>query len=232
METVKGFFDSFKEFIWDIIGYLLPGSFLLILLSVCINQEYFVKPSIGNSTIDFYPFVIIILSYLLGYVTYGVGCFKDEIFSKFKFFNKYSYIKNIEASVAKRKAFTLSKELIIKALQTKGITDDLRNASFRDLRSLAMGFIPESDEKIYTFIFRAELSGQTGIISILVGIIGLIFSIFKSIPLHLFKTGTTHIIIYVCLIICYFFFRQTRNRFYAIAMGLPFSIYTSKAIKE
>lgn len=232
MENVKSFFDSFKEFIWDIIGYLLPGSYVLILLSVCVNQEFFVIPALGSSTKEFYPFVFIVVSYLLGHVTYGFGWFKDEIFNNCKFLKNYSYVKNIETSVAKRKAFTLSKELIVKALKNKGVSDDLSKTSVRDLRNIAMSFIPESDQKIYTFTFRSELSNQTGNISIVVGILGIFFSIFKSIPLHIFKTDAAHIIIYVCLIICYFFLRQTRNRFYAIALGLPFSIYTANSIKS
>jgi len=225
MESVKGFFDSFKEFIWDIIGYLLPGSYILILLSVCINQEFFVAPSLGTSTNDFYPFIFLIVSYLLGHVVYGFGWAKEELLGK------YSYVKKIEANVSTRIAFLLSKKLISKALLTKGITDDLSTASLRDVRSIAMSYIPEHDQKIYTFTFRSDLSNQTGNISIVVGISGLVFSFFKSIPLDLFKTDTSHVIMYVCLIICYFFLRKTRNRFYAISIGLPFSIYTANATK-
>lgn len=225
MENVKSFFDSFKEFIWDIIGYLLPGSYILILLSACVNGDFFVSPSIGASTNEFYPFVFIVISYLLGHVAYGFGWFKEGILGK------YSYVKQIEAKVASRKGFVLSKQLISKALLAKGVTDDLSNATVRDLRSIAMSYIPEHDQKIYTFTFRSDLSNQTGNISIVVGILGIIFSIFKGIPLQLFKTDTKHIIMYMCLIICYFFLRQTRNRFYAISVGLPFSIYTANATK-
>lgn len=225
MGSVKGFFDSFKEFIWDIIGYLLPGSYVLILLSVCVNQEFFVSPSLGTNVNEFYPFVFIVVSYLLGHVAYGFGWFKEEIMGN------YSYVKKIETRVATRTGFNLSKQLISKALLAKGVTDDLSKATVRDLRSIAMSYIPEHDQKIYTFTFRSDLSNQTGNISIIVGILGIIFSIFKNIPLHIFKTDTAHIIVYVCLIICYFFLRQTRNRFYAISVGLPFSIYTANATK-
>ena len=225
MGSVKGFFDSFKEFIWDIIGYLLPGSYILILLSVCINEQYFVTTSLGNGTNDFLPFIFIVVSYLLGHVAYGFGWFKEELLGK------YSYVKKIEARVATRKAFALSKELISNSLLTKGITEDFSNTTVRDLRSIAMSFIPEQDQKIYTFTFRSDLSNQTANISFIIGFLGLIFSIFSSIPLTIFKTDTTHVIIYLCLIFCYFFLRQTRNRFYAISVGLPFSIYTANAIK-
>ncbi len=226
MEKITSFFDSFKEFVWDIIGYLLPGSYVLILLSVCINQEYFVFPSIGTNPNDFYPYIFIVISYLLGYVAYGAGKFKEEIFKN------NSYVKKIEDKVAKKKAFLLSKELIAKTLKEKGVNDDLNDATVRDLRSIAMSFIPEQDQKIYTFTFRSDLSNQTANISILVGIFGLLFSIMKFLPLHIFKTDTTHIIIYVCLIICYFFLRKTRNRFYEISISLPFSIYTAYATKK
>ncbi|HEX5152790.1 MAG TPA: hypothetical protein VFW07_15170 [Parafilimonas sp.] len=225
MESVKGFFESFKEFIWDIIGYLLPGSYVLILLSVCINQEYFISTSLGINTNDFYPFIFIVISYLLGHVAYGFGVWKEEILGK------RSYVKKIETKIAMRKAFVLSKALISKALHAKGVTDDLSNATVRDLRSIAMSFIPEHDQKIYTFTFRSDISNQTGNISILIGALGLLSFFLKFIPLHIFKTDMTHLIIYVCLIICYFFLRQTRNRFYAISMALPFSIYTANATK-
>ena len=82
MENVKSFFDSFKEFIWDIIGYLLPGSYVLILLSVCLNKEYFISPSLGTFTKDFYPFIFLVISYLLGHVVYGIGCFKEKRLGK------------------------------------------------------------------------------------------------------------------------------------------------------
>lgn len=225
MNSVKGFFDSFKEFIWDIIGYLLPGSYILILLSVCINEQYFVTSSLGDGKNDFFYFIFIVISYLLGHVVYGFGWFKEELLGR------YSYVKKIEAKVATRKAFTLSKELLSKSLKEKGVTEDFSNATVRDLRNIAMSFVPDQDQKIYTFTFRSELSNQTANISFIIGFLGLIFSIFSSILFSLFKTDTAYIILYVCLIICYFFLRQTRNRFYAISVGLPFSIYTSNAIK-
>ncbi len=223
MESIKSFFDSFKEFIWDIIGYLLPGSYILILLSVCVKPEYFISSAIGTSKDDYYSFIFIVISYLLGYVAYGFGWAKENLLGK------YSYVKQIEAKVATRKAFSLSKQLISKSLEKKDVTDDLSGATVRDLRSIAMSFIPEHDQKIYTFTFRSDLSNQIGNISIITGIFGMLFSIVKPSSLSIFKTDSAHVIIYVCLFICYFFLRQTRNRFYAISIGLPFSIYTAKA---
>ena len=230
MENIKVIFDSLKEFIWDIVGYLIPGSYILIILSVCIESEYFFSPSFGSNTSDFSPYAYIIISYLLGYVAYGFGWFKEGVLSE------KSYVKKIEANVGKRKAFVLSKELLSKALLAKGIIDDLNNATVRDVRSLAMSYIPEYDQKIYTFTFRSELSNQTANISLIIGTLGLLFSILKYIPiisnLTVFKTELSYVVLYVFLIICYFFLRYSRDRFYAISIGLPFSIYTVKAINS
>ena len=125
----------------------------------------------------------------------------------------------------------MTKQLISRALLAKGITDDLSNTTVRDLRSLAMSYIPEQDQKIYTFTFRSELSNQAANISIIIGFLGLLFSIFKCIPLHLFNTDTKCVLLYVCLILVYVFLRKTRNRFYEISIGLPFSIYLANATK-
>lgn len=226
MENVKGFFDSFKEFVWDIIGYLLPGSYIMILLSTCITQDYFISPSLGTSTNEFYTFVFIVISYLLGHAVYGFGWLKERLLGK------YSYVKQIEAKVETRKAFSLSKKLISKSLQEKGVIDDLNNTTVRDLRSIAMSFIPEHDQKIYTFTFRSDLSNKAANISIMIGVLGLLSSIIRSSSLDIFKVDKPHVIMYICLIASYFLFRQTRNRFYAISIGLPFSIYTAKEIQS
>lgn len=225
MENLKGFFDSFKEFIWDIIGYLLPGSYVIILLSICINSSFFLNTTLSCEQNESYNFVFIIVSYVIGYVVYGIGVFKERILGK------YSYIKKTEESVSKRPAFNSAKQLISKAYQNKGVTTDLTYASVRDLRSITMGFIPEQDYKIYTFTFRADISNHTGFMSLIIGVLGLLFSIFNSIPLTIFKTSTTYVLFYICLIICYLFLRETRNKFYAISLGLPFSIYTAQSLK-
>lgn len=225
MDGINGFFESFKEFIWDIIGYLLPGSFVLILLSVCVNKEFFLSLSIGSSSNKIYDFIFIVISYLIGHAVFGLGSLKEKILGK------YSYTKQIEALILKRQAFDYSKELLTQYLASKNLTTKLSTASLRDVRNLVMSFIPESDQKIYTFLFRSDLSSHTGNISLFVGTLGLVFTFVPSIPVHIFKTDLNHIILYVCLVTAYLFLRETRNRFYAIAVALPFSIFTSKSIK-
>lgn len=226
MEALKESFNSLKEFIWDILGYLVPGSFSLILLSVCVNKEYFLTHSLSALNDDFENIIFLIISYIIGYVVYGVGLWKEKILAKF------SYVQKIESEIKKSPSFSYSKVILAQSLDLKKIPNTLDTATVRDIRNLVMSFIPERDQKIYTFTFRSELANQIGNISIIIGVMGLIFSIFNSIPLNIFKTDNTHIILYICLIICYFLLRQTRNRFYAISVGMPFSIFTSKSIKN
>jgi len=95
-----------------------------------------------------------------------------------------------------------------------------------------MGFIPEHDQKIYTFTFRSELSNQTANISFIIGLLGLLFSIISYSPFKIFKTDSNQIFLYIFLLFCSFFLRQTRNRFYGISIELPFSIFTANAIKK
>lgn len=223
MENVKSFFESFKEFAWDIIGYLLPGSFLLILLMICVNQNYILVP--GSRFEDFYLYIFIVVSYLLGHVIYGLGWIKEDLRGK------GSYTKKIELDIKNRKAFEWSKNLVAKALEEKGVKDDLDKASVREIRNVVMSFIPEHDQKIYTFMFRSEVANQTGNISFIIGALGSFFSIFHNFPYPLFITDRSHVLLYMSLIGAYFLLRKTRNRFYAIAIGLPFSIYTANQIK-
>lgn len=99
---------------------------------------------------------------------------------KEEFFGDRSYVKKIEKKVTERTAFKLSKQLISEDLKSKQINKHLDNATLRDLRSITMSFIPEADQKIYTFTFRSELSSHNGNISFVIGLLGLMFTIFKN----------------------------------------------------
>ncbi len=226
MENVKSFFDSFKEFIWDIIGYLVPGSYILILLSFCVNHDYYIRSSLEVGLENFSTIAFVISSYILGYLTHGVGCLKEKLLGK------YSYTKKIESRVSTRKAYILSKELLSKVFKENGITEDLGNSTVRDLRSIAMSFIPEHDHKIYTFTFRSDLSSQAGNISFIIGFLGLISTAIPKNIMEIFLVDKAHLLIYICLIISYLFFRETRNRFYNISISVPFSIYSAVAIRQ
>jgi len=94
MRNAKSNFEALNEFAWDIIGYLLPGSYLLYLLSVCINKEYSLISVTENNYSDFSTFVFVVLSYILGHAVYGYSNLKEEILGK------HSYTKKIEVEIS------------------------------------------------------------------------------------------------------------------------------------
>jgi hypothetical protein len=224
MENIKSFFDSFKEFIWDIIGYLLPGSYLLIILSVVIRQNYSLSISLLKYD-DLYFYIFVVISYLLGYLIYGLGRLKEG------FFRAFSYQKQIEKRCAIFKTFKVSKELLELEINKKGLVNNINDASYREIRNIVMSYIPESDQKIYTFTFRSEFSSHIGNVSIIIGTLGL-FSLLNLSWMDFFLTDRIHIVLYICLVLSYFLFRQTRNRFYEVSISLPFSIYLAKLLKD
>ena len=223
---VKNFFDSFKDFFWDIIGYLLPGLYLLFLLSVCIVPERYYTSEIIKSQPELSIFALIVLSYILGYLIYGVGVIKDKRLGKF------SSTKKIEEKTRDKAEFKLSKEIVRKYITANNLStvvpDDIKT---RDLRNIVMPFVSEVDNKTYTFMFRSDLCKHIGNTSLIVGVLGLINNLieWKWTHISLFKTGFDYIILYSILIVSYFFFRATRNYFYSIAIKIPFSAYITKA---
>jgi len=227
MESIKSFFESFKEFIWDIIGYILPGAYCLILMSLSVDSDYWLNvDSVFNS--QYYPYVIVIISYLLGYAVYGLN-----IIIQNKIFGEKSYTKIIENNVKKRISYQTTKSILQKKFQDKGIDFDPNNATLRDLRNIAMGFFPEQDQKIYTFSFRADIANHAGTISFLFGVLGLLSAIINCImTFHVIIVDMTHIVLYILLVISYFLFSSMRDRFYAISLSLPFSLLSTSEINE
>ncbi|WP_259016569.1 hypothetical protein [Emticicia fluvialis] len=232
MDQVKSFFDSFKEFIWDIIGYLLPGSYLLILLQYVIYPIYLIEVNKLNNLIpNFHSYSFIILAYILGHGAYGLGLIKEEILRRCSYI---TYKEKIEETVSHKKPFLIAKKLIVKNLTENGLDENFDSATVKDIRNIIMSYYPEYNQKVYSFTFRSELSNQAGNISFLIGIFGILFSILNNSFsfFQLFQSDVIHVILYICLICSYLFFRQTRNRFYKISLELPFSIYTASEIKK
>jgi hypothetical protein len=219
---VKNFFDSFKDFFWDLIGYFLPGLYLLLLLSVCILPERFYYSEISNSKPDLFVFVFVILSYILGYLVYGVGVLKDDILGK------YSSKERIERETQDNAEFKLSKELIKKYFEEKNLTTKIDdNIKTRHLRNLVMPFVPEVDNKTYTFMFRSDLCKHVGNVSLIIGILGLVNELINWFfgTVAVFRINTNMIVLYIVLVLSYFIFRATKNYFYSIAIKIPFTAF-------
>lgn len=226
MVSIRDFFDSFKEFVWDIIGFLLPGSYLVILVSFCVEEKYHRYFSASYLSGDFVAFPGLIISYVLGYIVYGFGLTIDKLLGQ------RSYTKRIESRIEKRSDFNSSIEIIKKLKAKKGMVSDSQVISVRIARSLVMSFIPDQDQKIYTFMSRSELSKHTANVSMIVGTVGLVYSICPSMPFKLLRTGELYLLTYILLVLSSLLLTKTRNRFYEIAMGIPFSIFLAYKLKK
>lgn len=227
MVGIKSFFESFKEFIWDVIGFILPGVYCLILTSISVSNNYWLNlDSVFDS--KYYTYIIVIISYLLGYAIYGLNLLVYKHLLKNR-----SYIKKIEDKVKNRISYQTTLQILKNRYNKKGICFDSNNATVRDLRSIAMGLFPEQDHKIYTFTFRADIANHAGSISLLFGTLGLLSWVINYItPFDVVNVDYIHKVLYIVLIIFYFLFASMRNHFYAISIGLPFSLLSTNEIYE
>lgn len=224
MDGIKSFFESFKEFVWDILGFILPGAYCIILMSLSIDKNYWLNV---NSVFDgqYYIYVIIVVSYFMGYAVYGLNIIIQKIT------RDKSYTKVIENEVKNRITYQNSLLILQKKFNDKGIDFDSKKATLRDLRSLAMGFCPEQDQKVYTFTFRADIANHAGTISILIGSVGLLSILANNTGIfQIFIVDKIHFILYVILVLSYFPFVSMRNYFYKISLGLPFSLLSTSEI--
>lgn len=224
MDGIKSFFESFKEFVWDIFGYILPGSYCLILMSFSIDRNGWVN---NNFEIDsqYNPYIVIVISYFLGYAVYGLNIIIKNMM------REKSYAKVIENQVKSRINYQITMSIIEKKFKDKGLDFDSEKATLRDFRSIAMGFFPEQDHKVYTFAFRADIANHAGTISFLIGVMGLLSVLTKSLGLfELFIVDKIHFILYIVLVLSYFPFTSMRDFFYGISLSLPFSLLSTSEI--
>lgn len=223
----KEIIEAIKNFFLDIIGFFLPGFILLILLSICISPSYFISTTILKSTPSYYNLITIVVSYILGYVIYGIGIIKDEIL------DVYSSTNKIENGIATLNEFSLA----LNKYNTYISTHSLGNVypatiSTSNLRNLIFSFLSNEEKNtIYTFMFRSDLCKHLYTICAILGFLGwinfglnrLLFEDFK-----IFLLDTNSLILYSILIVSAFLFRKTRNYFYRIAIQIPFGMYISK----
>ncbi|WP_423147921.1 hypothetical protein [Rubrolithibacter danxiaensis] len=227
MEGVKSFAESFKEFIWDIVGYFVPGLYLLIILSICIDANYFYQSKFLSLSDKEVSLGIYFIAYILGYVIYGLSEIKE------KWLGDRSYTKKKEAEVKGRDTYANAVSIMETRLLPL-INRQVNLRSVREARNLAMSTAPEADQKVYTFMFRSELSRHIANVSAIIAVTGLLSSlmhIWFTFPPAI-KTDAHTVTLYILLLLSYFFLRETRNRFYAIAIGLPFSIFLSKQLSH
>jgi hypothetical protein len=229
-----------KEFFLDLLGYLIPGliTFILLFLFLEKNHKDYLLELFNN--IPYSGQAIIIISYVTGYVIYGITISKDKFIGliniqtnwlskKLNLKNLFKIIepKDIVERIVNSKEFNLSHEYLSKRLNQKLP----KEISF--MRSIAMSFVPEVDTKIYRFTFRAELSSNTNTIFLIFSILGILSFIQLRLGYNpLLKTSIYYFISYIILFIFAYSLHNTRIRFLQIAKIIIFTIYIAKHIQD
>ncbi|MEO7977689.1 hypothetical protein [Flavobacterium sp.] len=234
---------SLKEFIWDIIGYLIPGFLFIIVFNLIIFPDIGIKNEFFFDWKVFQNYLIIVVSYVLGYIIYSITILKVKIqnsminnlskindylshtFFKFLVINKSSkylinHIKSKHGDYWKYNFVTTSTYKSAKDfLKSKSYTD-VDNMAFNEIRNILMSRNPEMDQKVYTFMFRSSLFDH---ISTIAMIVCLLASFQFFIDLKLVKTEFLFKIFYCLLIVLIPLLGNSKRIFYSIAQRLPIS---------
>lgn len=203
--------SSIKEFFFDIVGYLIPGFIILTL----INLVYGIYLPFEIDSL-----VALILSYILGYIVYSISLFKAIFIKNWPKIFLATSREEIEKKLLSLDTVVLAKEYI----NSKVNKNEKKLENFRSLRNVAMSKSPDSDKKIYTFMFRAELFDQLHTISILSLITSIVLLILSFWGIHSQYELFDYLMIGIFILLI-MTLRKGWQRFFEIAMSLPFSLY-------
>ena len=231
-----------KEFFLEVLGFLLPGLVLWFMSFNLLNEQMHQKPILYCEVMES-QIAVIAISYILGYIVYGVGIKLDGWIAHYaqsrkakcrvlraprKWITKacctLEFKNELFASIEQSKEFESAKEYLLKNSKIQKKVP----SQARPLRNLLMSYVPEADAKVYTFMFRSDLSFHVGIVLIALGIIGLLSALMSIWGLNPFKSGSTYIILYTLMILAGLFLFETRKRFFSIAHRIIFPIFLAK----
>lgn len=239
---MEGIINSLKEFVWDIIGYLIPGFTFLVIFNFVALPAIKVENSFLFDWNNFYPYLIIVVSYILGYVIYSITIFKirnqdDIIFffekklkkwiesnEKFmKVFNKYigsKHSKYWQESFKNSSTFKSAKSFL-----KKKDYDGVDNMKLNEIRNILMSRNPKMDEKVYTFMFRSSVFDHLSTILILVSFSGFSQIVFYTLGLnfHYIKTKDPYLALYIIFLLLIPLLGNSKRIFYSISQRVPFS---------
>lgn len=227
--------DEIGKYLNEILGYLLPGLTLVFLVYFFIDPNQVKLDSYSNLDV----WLIIFISYVTGYVVYGFSMLRDVIlrnktvvkWSERKYF---SFLKDsaevTKKSICKTQEFDLVKEKLAELIPRL----DTTKLTFHSVRNFAMAYVPEVDQKIYTFMFRADLFDHIKVIFYLVffwGIAGYFFTLLFNNTLLFNTTSDNNIYFLFILLIFAYPLKLGRKRFLRIAYNIQFHIFLAKLHK-
>lgn len=214
--------EDIGKFFNEILGYLLPGLVLLLLI------YYFLDPIEINKDKSFSEpniWLILFSSYILGYIVYGASYVLNNFFKGTKYFKKDEEI--IKSQIQELEEFIIS----VKKIKELIPIIDTQKIDFHTVRNFAMAYVPEVDQKIYTFMFRADLFKHIKDIFIIISFWGLIAYLTKLCFNNtlLFNTQDYNIVIIVLLLILTYPLNEGKKRFLGIAYKIQFNIFLAKS---
>mgnify|MGYP001333878552 CR=1 FL=1 len=149
--------------------------------------------------------------------------------------NKQSDRKKVNTDIPQNPTYLLSQSILKQLFDSKISTYkfDSNQFTLNDLRNISMSYVPQSDHKVYTFMFRSDLSGQVGLISLILGLWGILACISSQLWNNtlLLKTQDYFLNYYILMVLLSYLFHKTRIRFYRIAMCIPFSMFVATYCK-
>ena len=220
---------NIKEFIWDIIGYLIPGFLLVIIFnliflpSVGINNEFLIDWS------EFNEYLIIVVSYILGYVVYSLTIVKIRIqdyildkmiqsIPKFKnYFNKRKsngWEQKFRESATFKNAVSFLKDEGYKEVNTMIISE---------IRNILMSRDPSMDQKVYTFMFRSSLFDHISTILLITVLLVFTQFLLSFWGIYFIKITPQFKVIYVVFLFLIPQLGKCKRIFFPIAKRIPFS---------
>ena len=214
---------NIKEFIWDVVGYLIPGLTLIIVLNLILEPSIGIENDFLIDWVKFEEFLLLLVGYILGYVVYSITIFKiniqDVVFSKGQRFSKYLSF-GWEASFRQTSTFEEA-SLFLKAIGYDATRVD--NMKINEIRNVLMSRNPEMDQKVYTFMFRSSLFDHLSTILMLVVLLVVIQFGFSFAGIYFLKISMQFKVLYLIFLILIPLLGNCKRIFFPIAKRIPFS---------
>lgn len=235
------FISAIKEFFLEILGFIIPGFIAILILSICVREDFFFQYKLSGKSDAAWP-IIIVLAYVLGYIIYALATLKESVMNLLQTVIKVETTSTVRTKIEGSPEYAIVKSIFLHQFANQANPSSpipqvdpqqIAKLKLNDYRSLAMSYAPEADTKVYNFMFRSELCNQLSILFFIIAAIGLICVGATEIsckPLLLLTEGKIHLL-YWLLLVSSLLLHKPRIRFYDIAMRIPLSIFIAKFYK-
>jgi len=229
--------EGIEKLFLEILGYLLPGVALLYLTSFCLRETTLTLP-FDVATMN--EWLLVALAYLLGYLVYGVALVRDTLYES-AVLRLWSKIRKKEIKSDRLAVFDrvnesfeieVSRRILSDLLAhvVPDVPDRIEKMNVQGVRNLAMSYVPQSDRKVYTFMFRADLCDHLSVVALVLGAWGILSCVSGSVfgMQLILSTKDSFLYSYLLLIVATYFLHKTRIRFLGISMSIPFSMFIAE----